>query len=119
MPKTMPSLKEKKRYIFFRVHSDGKLFYPDMKNAIVSSLLNWLGEQELAKANIWVVKNLWDGSRGVIKCSHRHVDSVKAGLSMVHQIGDQRVIPETLRVAGTIKSGKSGLSGTGEAVQKR
>jgi len=34
------------------------------------------------------------------------VDLVKVGLALIHQIGDQRVIFQTLRVSGTIKSGK-------------
>ncbi|MBI4019906.1 MAG: ribonuclease P protein component 2 [Candidatus Aenigmarchaeota archaeon] len=110
MPRTMPSLREKKRYVFFLVHSEGRLFYPDMKNAIMNSMLTWMGEQGLAKANIWVVKNLWDGKVGAIKCSHTHVDHVKTALALIHQIGDQKVVFETIRVSGTIKSGKKKIN---------
>jgi len=101
-------MKEKKRYIIFRVHSDEPVNFPNMKNAVWNSLENWLGERELAKANIHIVKNLWDGrkQKGFLKCSHKFVDEVKVGLGLIHQIGDSRVIFQSLRVTGTIKSGK-------------
>ena len=106
--KRLPCLKEKKRYIVFRVHSEERIEYPNMKNAVWNSLENWLGERDLAKANIHIIKNLWNSSErtGFIKCSHRFVDEIKVGLGLIHQIGDSRVIFETLRVTGTIKSGK-------------
>ena len=114
MAKILPSLRERKRYVVFRVHSEEKLNYPAMKDAAWNSLLNWVGERELSRANVRIIRNLWDpkGQTGFIQCSPKAVDAVKTGLSLVHQIGDQRVIFQTLRVSGTIKSGraKSGLS---------
>lgn len=114
MAKILPSLRESKRYIIFKVHSTERLDYAVMQNAAWNSLLNWMGEKELSRANVRIIKNLWSPSSqtGFIQCSPKFVDAVKMGLSLVHQIGDQRVIFQTLRVAGTIKSGKNktGLS---------
>lgn len=109
MAKILPSLREKKRYIVFRVHSQEKLDYSTMQNAAWNSMLNWVGEKELSKANVRFIKNLWDPDKqtGFVQCSPKYVDSVKVGLGLVHQIGDQRVIFQTIRVSGTIKSGKA------------
>ncbi len=108
--KKKPSLKEGKRYIVFRVHSSEKesVTYDNVKDAVWNSLEHWLGEQDLAQANVRLIRNLWDGKNetGFLQCSHRYVDLVKVGLALIHQIGDQRVIFQTLRVSGTIKSGK-------------
>jgi ribonuclease P/MRP protein subunit POP5 len=106
--KKLPSMKEKKRYVVFRIHSEEKVDFPNMRNAVWNSLENWLGERDLAQANVHIIKNLWDSreQKGFIKCSHRFVDEVKVGLGLIHQIGDSRVIFQTLRVTGTIKSGK-------------
>ncbi len=111
MAKVLPSLREKKRYIIFKVHSNEKLDYASMHNAAWNSLINWLGERDLSKANVRIIKNLWDSNKqiGFIQCSPKFVDSVKVSLGLVHQIGDQRVIFQTLRVSGTIKSGKTKL----------
>lgn len=109
MPKAFSSLRKKKRYVFFRVRSDGPVNYTDIKNAVFSSLLDWIGESELAKADVNFIRNLWNGKSktGVIRCSHKYVDKVKFGMSLVHQIGDQKVVFQTLRVSGTIKAGKA------------
>jgi ribonuclease P/MRP protein subunit POP5 len=109
--KLLPTLREKKRYVVFRVHSQERLDYPSMHNAAWNSLLNWMGEKELSRANVRIIKNLWDPRQqaGFVQCSPKSVDSVKMGLSLVHQIGDQRVVFQTLGVSGTIRSGKSRL----------
>lgn len=104
--KSMPSQRESKRYVFFRVHSRGRLSYEEVKNAVMNSLLNWMGSEKFAKARPWVIKNLWKPDSGVIQCSHRYVDDVKMGLALIHQVGDSSVIFESLRVSGTLKSGK-------------
>ena len=62
----------------------------------------------MAKANIRILKNLWDlrKQKGFVQCLPKFVDSVKVSLSLIHQIGDSRVAFQTLRVSGTIKSGR-------------
>lgn len=109
MAKILPSLRESKRYVVFKVHSQERLNYAVMQNAAWNSLLNWMGEKDLSKANVRIIKNLWDpGTQtGFVQCSPKFVDAVKVSLSLVRQIGDQRVTFQTLRVSGTIKSGKS------------
>ena len=104
-----PSLREKKRYIYFTVRSSGSLKYFDLKNTIHSSILHLIGELGAAKSNVHLVKNLWDQKKlcGVIRCSNKYVDQVKVSLALVHQIGEERVVFQTLRVSGTIKGSMS------------
>lgn len=106
--KKMPSLRAHSRYIVFKVHSKNPLLYPNIRDAVWNSLENWLGEQDLAEADVRIIKNLWNKKTqtGFIRCSHKFLDLVKTGLALVHQIGDERVVFQTLRVSGTIKTGK-------------
>ena len=108
--KPLPSLKEGRRYIVFRVLSDQEypLEFQVVRDAILNSILNWLGEETAARAGVWVIKNLWDQKKqkGFIRCSRKETDLVKTALAMVHQIGDQKVIIQSLKVTGTIKRGK-------------
>lgn len=106
--KKPPSMRERKRYIIFRLHSDSPVGYHDMKSAVWNSVLNWLGDNEAPKADIHIIKNLWSTAvqAGFIRCHPKYVDSVKLALALIHQIGDQKVIFRTVRVSGTIKSGK-------------
>ncbi len=106
--KKMPSLKPHSRYIIFRAHSQNPLLYSNVSNAVWNSLENWLGEQDLAEADVRIIRNLWNpkAQTGFIRCSHKFLDLVKTGIALIHQIGDERVVFQTLRVSGTIRSGK-------------
>lgn len=101
-------MRSRKRYVIFRVHSGGPLEYSNVKDVIWNSLGDWLGQNELAQAAPRLIKNLWDGrqKRGFLQCSPKYVDQVKISLALIHQIGEQRVVFQVLRVSGTIKSGK-------------
>jgi RNase P/RNase MRP subunit POP5 len=106
--KKPPSMRQKKRYLIFRLHSDEPVSFQDMKNAVWNSVLNWLGDNEAPNADIHIVKNLWSGKdqTGFIRCHPKYVDQVKMALALIHQIGEQKVIFQTVRVSGTIKAGK-------------
>lgn len=112
--KRMPSMKGKKRYLTFKLHSEEPVVYSDMKGAVVNSMLNWMGEEGFSASNVRIIRNLWDGrgQQGWLSCSHKAVDDVKMSLALIHQIGDARVIFQVLRVSGTIKSGKKKLEHT-------
>jgi RNase P/RNase MRP subunit POP5 len=104
----MPSTRGKKRYIIFRVISEEPVSYDSVRDALWNSMTHWIGEAGLAKAGIRIIRNLWSGKeqKGFIQASPKYVDAVKVSLGLIHQIGDQRVIFQSLRVSGTIKSGK-------------
>jgi RNase P/RNase MRP subunit POP5 len=107
--KKPPSMRESKRYIIFRLHSSEPVPFQDMKSAVWNSVLNWLGDNEAPNADMHIVKNLWNGKQqaGFIRCNPKYVDHVKMALALIHQIGDEKVVFQTIRVAGTIKSGKA------------
>jgi len=107
--KKLPSMKGKKRYIIFRIHTDMELDFENVKNSIWNSLTEWIGEADLGKANVAVIRNLWNSKEytGFIQCNSKYVDAIKVGLSLIHHVGDAKVIFQTMRVSGTIQSGKT------------
>ncbi len=106
--KSKPTLRSEHRYVVFKVHSSVKIQYNDLKNAIMNSLMNWMGEKNFSDAEIWLIKNLWSSKdqKGFIRCRPKYVNDVKMALMLIHQIGDERVVFQSLWVSGTIKSGK-------------
>ena len=112
--KRMPSTRGKKRYVIFRVISKEPVDYRTARDALWNSMTHWMGEADLGKAGARIIKNLWNSKEqaGFVQVSPKHVDAVKVAMGLIHQIGDQRVIFQSVRVSGTIKSGKekSGLS---------
>ena len=104
----LPSMREKKRYVVFRVISEQGMDYGVVRDALWNSMTHWIGEAGLARANIRIVRNLWNQKeqKGFVQVSPKYVDAVKVAMGLIHQIGDQRVIFQSIRVSGTIKSGR-------------
>ena len=101
-------MRERKRYVVFSVISEQGVAYEAVRDALWNSMTHWIGEAGLARAGVKVVKNLWNQSEqtGFVQVSPKYVDAVKVAMGLIHQIGDQRVILQSIRVSGTIKSGK-------------
>jgi ribonuclease P/MRP protein subunit POP5 len=118
--RTLPSMRESRRYIVFRVLSEDRVGYDQVRDALWNSMTHWIGEAGLARAGVRLIKNLWSQGEqtGFIQVSPKHVDAVKVAMSLIHQIGDQRVIFQSVRVSGTIKSGKEKTRPPGKAAGK-
>ncbi len=95
-------MREKKRYIVFKVISKRGLNFDEVKKAIKSGLLQFLGELGFAKAGVIIIED-WKDNKGVIKVNHKHVDNVKAGLALIKNIGDETVVVRTIGVSGILK----------------
>lgn len=104
-----PTLRERHRYIFFRIISEDQIVYGDLEQAIWSAALEFYGEVGGSKLSLWLMKNLYDEETqsGVIRCNNKSVDKVIAVLGLISRLGDARIIFKVLRVSGTLK----GLSG--------
>ena len=104
--KILPSLRERKRYIKFKVFSEEKIVYTDLEQAIWNTCLDFFGEFETSNFSLWLIKNLWNEKEqvGVIKCSHLAVPKVITCLGLIRRLGDSRVIIKILKISGTLKS---------------
>ncbi len=121
--RTRSSARPSQRYLALRIHASAPLRFENLKAAALNQLLEWLGEDEFAKAGLRFIKNLWDpgaaDSAGVsratalLQCHPRYVDRVKLGLALLGQVGDSRVIVSCVRVSGTIRSAGIGRPAVG------
>jgi ribonuclease P/MRP protein subunit POP5 len=108
-PKLLPpSLRGKRRYIAYKVISEEKILFPDLVNTIWHSILNCLGELGASETDLWIAKDTYDEKHqtGIIRCSHKSVEKVRAALALIQRIGDIRVVIKVLGVSGTIKTAK-------------
>jgi ribonuclease P/MRP protein subunit POP5 len=104
MKKLKPSLREKKRYIAFRVES-GETYGKDaVVREILSQTLGFFGECTASDFNLWIVDFNKDTQEGFLVCNHKSVGKIKACLGLIGYIGDEKVHLKTLGVSGTIKS---------------
>ena len=103
--KILPSLRERKRYIKFKVFSEEKIVYSDLEQAILNTCLDFYGEFETSKISLWLIKNLWNEKEqvGIIKCNHLAVPKVIVCLGLIRRLGDIRVFIKVLKISGTLK----------------
>lgn len=111
----LPSLRQKKRYVVFEIISayDGsakKFSFPEIKSAVESALLLFLGELGIARAAPMVIEEKFnmEKQRFMVKVNNSFVDEVKAALTLSKSIKNTQVIIKSVRVSGTIK--KAGAS---------
>lgn len=103
-----PTLREKERYIAFKIISEEPIVYSDLEQAIWNTLLEFYGELGVSQMSLRIVKNLYDDNKQteVIKCNNKSVPKVIAGLGLITRLGESRVIFKILKVSGTIKGMK-------------
>ncbi|MBI2005214.1 MAG: ribonuclease P protein component 2 [Candidatus Aenigmarchaeota archaeon] len=101
-----PTLREKERYISFKIISEESVVYSDLESAIWSQLLDFYGELGVSQMSLRIVKNLYNEKEqiAVIKCNNKSVPKVIGGLGLITRLGESRVIFKILKVSGTIKS---------------
>ncbi|MEM5777391.1 MAG: Rpp14/Pop5 family protein [Candidatus Aenigmatarchaeota archaeon] len=99
------SLREKNRYILFKIISEEPIEYSDLESAIWNTMLDFLGEHGTSKTSVWIIKDRWDKNSQtcIIRCNHLSVPFLIATLGLINRLGDIRIAIKILKVSGTIK----------------
>jgi ribonuclease P/MRP protein subunit POP5 len=105
-----PTLREKERYVKFKIISESHVNYGDLEAAIWNTFLDFYGEYEVSKLSLWLVKNLYDerSQVGIVRCNNKSVPKVVAGLGLISRFGDSRAIFKIVSISGTIRGLKDG-----------
>ena len=107
MPKpTPPTLRERNRYMTFRILCDAK---PDRKavvNAIWNSLLRLYGESGASETSLWVMDWADDKSKGIVKVNHKSVEKIRSALALVREVDGRPAAFHVLKTSGTLKSAR-------------
>ena len=74
----MPSLREKKRYIVFELQ--GNNVFP----AIEKALNDFLGILGMSKVNPVIMKDKYNGKRGIIRINHAYKDETITALALAN-----------------------------------
>ncbi len=94
-----PVLREKKRYIIFKI--EGRVDYETMKEKIFKETFTFLGQKGAGEAGIIFLPELWNGRRGIIRVKHKMVNELKVVLGLIK---DYNVKP--INTTGTLKKAK-------------
>ena len=99
--RTLPVLRDKKRYLAFEVTSGQKIKRRDMETEILDSVSSLFGDIGLSEINPRLIS--YDGKYGIIRCIRDRTEETRAALACITNIKDIRLSLRVLGISGTIK----------------
>ncbi len=102
-----PSLREKKRYLVYKVITDDEFTETEVSKTILGECLQFLGELGVSKAGILLVKSLCTKDRGILKVNTPYVDEVKMSLGLINTINGKNAIITVVGVTSTLKKAQT------------
>lgn len=104
MKPILPTLKENKRYILFRVLSDGAVDKSSCADAVSTATLRFLGELGCARAGVTFLGETYNPKEktGIIRVNTKYVDDVKVALASIQNIDEQRATFDVIKVSGNV-----------------
>ncbi len=104
MKPILPSLREKKRYIVFKVISDKKVEFKDVKKTLKAQYSAWIGELLLSKTGMSFLDK-WNAEKqtGIIRIEHKYLDHLRAVFCLTKNIGRKKAIIRSLGASGILK----------------
>ena len=105
----IPTLKEKNRYLVYRVISEKKFKYEEIKKSLYNAIKNFIGEYGIAKAGVNIMPETFidDKQTGIIKTNQKNIDLIKSAIMLIKEIDGKKAKIETIYTSGTIKKAKS------------
>lgn len=95
----------RKRYILYGIlYEDSNLGECSVRKAIYESFLRFFGFFGLSQARLRFIDYDENGKMGVLMCSHKFLEPVRASLALINKINGKKVNIYTVRISGTIKS---------------
>ncbi len=105
-----PSMRERERWVVFRVIMEGDDPLPLNKavNTIWKACMENFGTVGCAKFMLWVPSNLYDEKKraGIIRCTSKTVENLRFALSTIKEVDGKPAVFHVLGVSGTIKRAK-------------
>ena len=99
--KTLPTLREKKRYIAFEINSENTILRQDMVREISNSIISLFGD--IGASQIRPALMSFEGRFGILRCAREKTIETRSGLACINNIRGIRVSIRVLGISGTIK----------------
>jgi ribonuclease P/MRP protein subunit POP5 len=99
--RTLPVLREKKRYLAFEVISEKTIRRWELSNEIFNSTCSLFGDTGCSEINPGLL--YYEGNHGIIRCLREKTEETRAALACITGIRGTRVSILVLGISGTIK----------------
>jgi ribonuclease P/MRP protein subunit POP5 len=100
----LPVLFPKRRYVVFWLDSEDAVSSRDLLREINSAQASLFGDLGAARNRLRLIYH--EGSFGMLRCRHDHIQQIRATLASIYAIGGVRAALHIKGVSGTIKSAR-------------
>ncbi|NIR86895.1 hypothetical protein GWO13_04685 [Candidatus Bathyarchaeota archaeon] len=94
----------RRRYLALRVLSEESVSKRDVVDAVWKAVLQLFGEYGASRTNLTFIEYNSERSWGIVRCSHKAVDMVRASVASLTEINGKPVAIDVLGVSGTLKA---------------
>ncbi len=98
------SLREKKRYVYFKLSFSQKINSKHVYKAVWDSLLALFGAIGSSQIGFQLIEFDSSTGKGIARCIRGKENELKTAIVLVKSVQNIKVLPEILRVSGTLKS---------------
>jgi ribonuclease P/MRP protein subunit POP5 len=99
--KTLPVLREKKRYIAFKIISENTINRRELTEELFDSMYSLFGDK--GTSEIYPALMSYDGVSGVLRCHKDRTLDTRAALACINRISGGCVSIQVLGISGTVK----------------
>lgn len=109
MQRLLPSLREKKRYLVFRILSKSELSNQNsLLTQLKAEIVSYFGQMGMAQAGIQLMKELYNPKTqsGIIRVSNLYINQLKTALILITRLDEKEVLVKSINVSGMINKAK-------------
>ncbi|MDP3990253.1 MAG: Rpp14/Pop5 family protein [archaeon] len=101
--KLLPSLKERKRYVLFKIDSKEDFTAMDVKKAVDNAIKDFIGELGISKASPMFLSERYQKNQFIVKVNHKFVNEVVSAIILIKKIKNTPVLLQSVIISGTLK----------------
>lgn len=94
----------RRRYLALRVLSEQSISKRDVVDAVWNAVLQLFGEYGASQTNLTFIEYNSEKNWGIVRCSHRALEMVRASVASVTEINGKPVAIDVLGVSGTLEA---------------
>ena len=94
----------RRRYLAIKVLSEQSISKREIVDAVWNAVLQLFGEYGASQASLTFIEYNSEKSWGIVRCSHRALEMVRASVASITEINGKPVAIDVLGVSGTLKA---------------
>ena len=99
--KTIPTLREKRRYLAFKIISENLINRGEMIGEILDSICLLFGDKGESEINPSLMS--YDGRYGILRCQKDRTTDARAALACINKVREGRVSILVFGISGTVR----------------